>query len=222
MRNRLLWSVVLCACPLMLLTSCSNDPSLTSIVITPTTYTVKLAQCGNAQLSTNFVATGYYTHPNHAPITKDLTNAVTWTSLTPEMVTITSSGTATPTCLAYGSTEIEASAPGFHGIVTAFATINVTQYTNTTDITSLTIAPIDPTISVAQTESFSVVGLTSGGTQQNLTTNSVWTSSNPAIATINSSTGVATGVSAGTTSVMATYTNPDGTQATATTTLTVQ
>ncbi|MDE3202539.1 MAG: Ig-like domain-containing protein [Acidobacteriota bacterium] len=222
MRNRLLWSAVLCACPLMLLTSCSNDPSLTSIVITPTSISVQLAQCGTTQLSTNFVATGYYTHPNHAPITKDLTNAVTWTSLTPQMVTITNGGTATPTCLAYGSTEIEASAPGFHGIVTAFATINVTQYTNTTNITSLTISPTNPTINVAQTEAFSVVGTTGGGTQQNLTTNSLWTSSNPAIATINSTTGVATGLAAGTTAIMATYTNPDGTQATATTTLTVQ
>ena len=222
MRNRLLWSAVLCACPLLLLTSCSTDPSLTSIVINPGTFTAVLNACGQPQVSSNFTATGYYTHPGHAAVTKDITDQVTWTSLTPLMVTINSTGTATVTCQMYGTTEISASAPGFHGDIIGYATFIVTQPTSGGgDITSLTISPTNPTISSGATESFLAIG-TMGTTQQNVTTSSLWTSSNSSVATINPSTGVATGVSAGTTNITATYTNTDGTQAIATTVLTVQ
>lgn len=223
MRNRLLWSAVLCACPLLLLTSCSTDPSLTSIQINPSSYSAVLNPCGQPQVTTNFTATGYYTHPGHAAVTKDITNQVTWTSLTPLMVTVTNTGTATVTCQMYGSTEISASAPGFHGDIIGYATFNVTKPTGTgADITSLTISPANPTITSGTTEAFTAIGTTGAGSQQNVTASSVWSSSNPSVATINASTGVATGVAAGTTNIIATYTNTDGTQAVATTTLTVQ
>lgn len=224
MRNRLLWSAVLCACPLLLLTSCSTDPSLTSIVINPGSFTAVLAPCGDPQVSSNFTATGYYTHPGHAAVTKDITSQVTWASLTPEMVTISTTGTATVTCQMYGSTEISASAPGFHGDIVGYAAVNVTQPNSATNsnITSMSITPQNPSIPAGNTEAFVAIGTTGNGSQQNITSSSAWTSSSPGVATISGGTGVATGVSAGSTIIVATYTNPDGTQATATTTLTVQ
>lgn len=223
MRNRLFWSA-LSVCPLLLITSCLNDPSLTSIVVTPGTYTAQLAPCGNPQVTTNFTATGYYTRPNHAAVTKDITDQVTWTSLTPNMVTIGSTGSATVTCQMWGSTQISASASGFHGDIIGYATFNVTQASGTlsTDVISIAIAPANPTIAAGATEAFVATGTTAGGSTVTITTSSVWSSQSTGVATINTSTGVATGVSAGTSVISVLYTNSDGSQASSTTNLTVQ
>jgi hypothetical protein len=223
MRNRSLWSI-LCTCPLLFVTSCLNDPSLTSIVITPSSYTAQLAPCGDPQVTTNFTATGYYTRPNHAAVTKDITDQVTWTSLTPAMVTVSSTGTATVTCQMWGSTQISASAKGFHGDIVGYGTFNVTQESGTlsTDVISIAITPANPTVASGATQAFVATGTTAGGSKVTITTSSVWSSQNTGVATINTSTGVATGVSAGTSAIGVLYTNSDATQVSATTNLTVQ
>lgn len=69
---------------------------------------------------------------------------------------------------------------------------------------------------------FSVIGTTGTGATEDLATASTWTSSNPGVAMIGLKTGVGTTVGAGTSSIVATYTNPDGFAVTAYTTLTVQ
>jgi trimeric autotransporter adhesin len=132
MRNRFFPGVFLLAGLLIPLASCSNDPSLTSIVISPSTVSIELAADGSTQGHTQYTAIGYYTHPNHPAITKDLTDQVTWASSDTQVATISNTGLATVTGYVageawIGNTEITASAPGFNGqIVSNAATLTVT------------------------------------------------------------------------------------------------
>ncbi|MGA3046435.1 MAG: hypothetical protein ABSD67_07405 [Terracidiphilus sp.] len=125
------------------LTSCISSPSLTSIVVNPATETWTMPATGCPLAQNNFTATGYYTHPDHPAITKDITTQVTWTSLTPEIVTIgQNTGVATVACLATGTTQISASAPGYNGDIIGYATVNVQLAT-----TSSVVPPKAKTIS---------------------------------------------------------------------------
>ena len=69
-------------------------------------------------------------------------------------------------------------------------------------LSSLAVTPINPSISVGSPQQFTAMGTYSDGSQQNLTNFVNWTSSVPSVATINS-TGQATGVSPGTTTIQA-------------------
>jgi len=233
MRFRPLLSMLALSLGLLPFTSCTDDPSLTSIVISPSAFTTTLAFLPNGQVAppseqiwTQYTATGYYTHPGHEAITKDLTNQVTWLSYTPLLVTINSSGVATVAGTAVGFTQIAASLPGFHGDVVSNAstfTVNLPTSISTTDVTSLTISPSDPLVPAGTTQQgFAALGATGTGASLPLTTASTWTSSNPAVATIGAKTGVATIVGSGSSAIVATYTNSDGFQVTATTLLQVE
>ena len=92
MRGRFFLSTLLFAGILLPLTSCSTDPSLTSIVISPDTVTVTLAPNGIAQGYSQFTAIGYYTHPGHAAGTRDITSEVTWASSGTQVSTIVTGG----------------------------------------------------------------------------------------------------------------------------------
>jgi uncharacterized protein YjdB len=75
-------------------------------------------------------------------------------------------------------------------------------------VDEIAVSPTTQSITVGQTVSFQAVGLTGHGsnhpgTVSDITTQVTWTSSVPSVATINAS-GVATGVSAGTTTITAT------------------
>ena len=227
MRGRFFLSVLLFAGILLPLTSCSTDPSLTSIVISPTTYTAVASPPGDPQVTTNFTATGYYTHPGHTAGTKDLPASDTWYSYTPAMVTINSDGVATVTGAMYGSTQITASAQGFNGIIISnTATYNVSAPNSSTnsDIVSIAVQPASPSVAAANLPvGFSAIGTTGTGHQVALASGVVWTSSNLGVATINANTGAGTTQGAGTSTITATYTNPnDGMMVTGFTILTVQ
>jgi hypothetical protein len=128
------------------------------------------------------------------------------------MVTINSSGLATVTGLVYGNTTISASAPGFNGDIVGTADFIVQKPTTTSAIVSLSITPARYVLaSAGATEAFTATGSTTSGSTRAVTTETIWSSSAPDIATINASTGVATAVSAGTATITATYTNSDGT-----------
>jgi len=211
--------------------SCSS-PSLTSITISPSAFTTTLVLTSSGQSAppsqqfwTKYTATGSYGHPGHPAITKDITDQVTWLSYTPLLVTINSSGVATVSGTATGFTQIAASMPGFNGDIISNAstfTVNLPTTITTSDVTSLAISPTAPTLpAVGKTQGFTVIGTTGTGQTENLTTAAVWTSSTPLVATI-SNTGLATATGVGTSVIVATYTNSDGTQVTASETLVVQ
>jgi trimeric autotransporter adhesin len=212
--------------------SCSTSPSLTSITISPSAYTTTLVLTASGasaptseQGQTLFTATGYYTHPGHPAETKDLTNEVNWLSYTPALVTVATNGVATVTGGAIGSTQVTASMPGFNGdIISTPSTFTVTlpTTTKTSDVISLTITPANPIILEGQSAGFSAIGTTGNGGSENLTTQSVWTSSNSSVCAINANTGVCNSTALGTAAITATYTNPDGIQVTGYTVLSVQ
>ena len=83
-------------------------------------------------------------------------------------------------------------------------------------LSSIAVTPATPTISTGATQSFTATGTYSNGSTQNLTSQVAWTSSSTSVATINS-TGLATAVSAGSTTISATLGTVAGS-----TTLTVQ
>ncbi len=215
------------------ITSCGTSASLSSIVISPTNFTVTLALLADGsvapqsdQLSTNFTATGYYTRGDHPVETQNITDQVTWYSYTPEMVTINNQGVATPTGMALGFTQITASAPGFGGdIISNDATYTVELPSGSSSggaIVAISVLQPNQTVSsLNTTKQFKAVGVTGSGSQSDVTSSCVWSSSNTSVATIDSKTGVATTVGTGTTSIYATYKNQGGLVASGFTHLTV-
>ena len=73
---------------------------------------------------------------------------------------------------------------------------------STASLTSIAVTPANPAILAGASQQFTATGTYSDGTIQNLSSQVTWTSSATAVATINSS-GLATGVSAGTTTITA-------------------
>lgn len=73
-------------------------------------------------------------------------------------------------------------------------------------VTSLSLSPTNPTLLVGGTTQFVATGVTAGGTSIDVTPGVTWTSSKEGVATVNSS-GLATAVSTGVTTVYAKYQN---------------
>jgi hypothetical protein len=122
------------------LASCGRDQQLVSIQVQPASETfgasnIPLSQDAGAQVQLR--ALGTYIHP---PVTKDITTQVTWTSNTPQMMTVDANGLVTVTGLACGSTLISAtvttnkSAGGIGSsgaLVTGYMTGSVVCFTGT-------------------------------------------------------------------------------------------
>jgi len=220
MRDRLSLGALLLIGLVMPLTSCSDNPSLTSIVISPNTYTAELGPCGSEQVQANYTATGYYTRPGHTAITKDLTDSVTWYSFDVQLVTVSSTGVAqvvtcaTPGSTFQSSTQISASANGFHGDIIAYATFDEAEPPAATpsDITSLTVERAASSQNGAV--QFTAIGKTANGTVVNLEHQPTWNSSNPQAVSIDAHTGVANVLGSDKATVLAFYKNPDGVTAT--------
>ncbi|HZS70386.1 MAG TPA: DUF4082 domain-containing protein, partial [Candidatus Acidoferrum sp.] len=73
----------------------------------------------------------------------------------------------------------------------------------TATLTSITVTPANPTIPAGGTQQFTATGRYSDNSTQNITSQVAWSSSNSAVATINSA-GLATGAGAGTATITAT------------------
>src|SRR5215472_10538075 len=71
-------------------------------------------------------------------------------------------------------------------------------------VVSITISPVSPTVLVGETEQFSATGTTAGGSKKDVSALVAWSSSNDAVAVINSE-GLLTAGSPGTTTVTASY-----------------
>jgi hypothetical protein len=201
-------------------TSCAVDPALTSITLTPSGYSALLGDCGTQQVVANFTAMGNYTRPNHAAVTRDITNSVTWYSYDTQLVTMSSTGVmsvvtcANPTATGFdASTIISASMQGFHGIIQTTATIKLVEPAPTksaiSHIVSLSIVKVSNSIASAK---YVAVGKSEDGTLVPLGNNVVWSSSNPQAVRVDAS-GVARAMTAGQATVTATYNSPDGSSA---------
>jgi uncharacterized protein YjdB len=161
----------------------SND-TVTQLALSPTNPTVQVGS------TTQFTATGTTAVGN----TIDVTPGVSWSSSKPAVATVNSAGLLSG--VSAGISIINATYQ--EGSTQTIATIT------SATLTSIAIAPLTATLSVAGTQQYTATGTYSDGTQQDLTGVVTWSSSNVGVATI-SGTGLATGVASGSTTISAVY-----------------
>jgi hypothetical protein len=169
--------------------------NLVSIKITP--QSLKLP----ATIETQLTAMGTFSDGNQL----DLTSAVTWTSSTPSVATVSNSADSpgVATGVATGSTTVSAS---FAGIgATTPLTITVTTAT----LTSIAVTPSNPTISLGSTQLFDAKGTFTDGSVVDITVQVAWTSSDVTVATIKTN-GLASSASTGTTTIKASLNGVNG------------
>ena len=126
---------------------------------------------------------------------QDLTSSVTWTSSNQAVATVDPTGLATS--LSIGSTTITATLNSIAG----FTTLAVNAPAPI--LQSISVSPVNLSVFVGQSQQFSATGMYGDGSQQDVTNSVIWTSILPAVGSI-SSTGLASGVSGGATTISAT------------------
>ncbi len=209
----------------------SPEP-LASMAIVPSSQTLTAALQTAGLIAIGTTTNGTTVNLTNVPATINgaTIQAATWASSVPSVATITAPGFVT--AVANGTTVITAIATNPDGtIVTGVATLNVDIPSTPEALLSLTIVPSSQSVAAAtQTTQFLAIGdfATSSSTPgyQNMANESgytvTWSSSNPQVATIDPTTGIATGVGPGTTAIIAIVTNnTDHSGATATATFSV-
>ena len=165
-------------------------PTLSAIAITPGTANIT---AGSTQ---QFTATATYSDGS----TADVTSSVTWSSSSASVATINASGLASG--VAAGSASITATEGG----ITGTATMTVTA----APPASIAVTPNPASFATGSTQQFTATATYGNGSTADVTSSATWTSSNPSVATISSS-GLATGVAAGSTTITATVGSVSGT-----------
>ena len=132
-------ALVVVAGALLTVSSCGRDQQLVSIQIQPSVETFGASNIpvqANAGSQVQLRALGTYIHP---PVTKDITNEVTWSSNDPQMMTVNSTGLLMATGDECGGTLVSAtvntntSEGGINSngaIVTGYMTGNVVCFTS--------------------------------------------------------------------------------------------
>jgi 6-phosphogluconolactonase (cycloisomerase 2 family) len=168
---------------------------LNSIKVLPATATV--AAQGATQ---SFVADGNFTFASGGTSDLDVSSQVTWASSKPAVATIDNTGNAT--AVGPGTTTITATS--CDGIMVGTATLTV----GTPPTTTLVITPATITISTGTTTLFTAMEKLSNGTIQPIPPGTVvtWSSGTTAVATIDPTSAVALGITAGTSTITATET----------------
>ena len=157
-------------------------PVIVSLALTPGTSTLQIGA------TRQLVAIATYSDGS----TVDVTATSTFVSANPAFVTI--SNGALLTGVAAGSSTLTASFAG--QTATAQAT------TAPATLTRIAVDPVTATIIVGATQQYNAIATYSDNTTAIITSSVTWSSGNNAIATVNG--GVATGLTAGTTSITAT------------------
>jgi uncharacterized protein YjdB len=166
--------------------------TLVSLAVTPQTATLQIGA------SRGLLVTATYSDNT----TADVTGASTYVSATPAVATVASSGVIMG--VAAGSSTITASYKGLN----ASASANVVAAT----LTSIAVTPATATIGATASQQFTATATYSDNSTGNITSSAVWTSSNTPVAVV-LNTGVATGLTAGTTTITATSGGKSGSAA---------
>jgi Flp pilus assembly secretin CpaC/tetratricopeptide (TPR) repeat protein len=161
-----------------------TNATLRSIAVTPLTGSV--ARNGTVQL----IATGTFSDGT----TQNITSSASWTSSNTGIAAV---GAGLVRGVAAGSAQITAA---IGGITSPAAALTVTSAT----LKSIAVTPSSRAIAVGTSLQFTAVGTFSDGSTQNVTSAVAWASSETSVATINPSSGLATAVAAGSTSITAT------------------
>ena len=123
--------------------------------------------------------------------TQNLTGSVTWSSSAASVASVTPAG------LLLGIKTGTAKLFATKGSIVGTTSVTVTA----AKIVSLAVSPISTSIAKQTIQQFTAVGTFTDGSTQNVTSQVQWTSSHPAVATISS--GLASGLTPGTTTVTA-------------------
>ena len=158
--------------------------SLTNLTLSPTA--AQIAKGTTRQ----FIATGTYTDGT----SQNLSSNVTWTSSNSAVVTIDALGIATATGV--GTATLTAAYQGHTVSTTSFAVTPAT-------LVSIVFLPAHPTVAPGTSTQVTVLGIFSDGSTQDLSSSSIYTSSNPAAVTV-SPTGLITGIAPGLSTVTVT------------------
>ncbi len=157
---------------------------IVSIVVTPANPSIPVA------ITLQFTATAKFFDNT----TADITSTATWTSSNPSVATVSdqipTKGQARS--IAPGTTTIQASSGGVNGSTT----LTVTNAT----LVSIDIAPQNASLSLGNQLQYTATGHYSDSTTQDITNTVTWSSSAPLVANIVSS-GLATGVGVGSTTI---------------------
>jgi len=159
-------------------------PTLVSIQLSPLSPTIPLGS--NQQ----FTATGVYTDGS----TQDLTSTATWSASASVVATVNSSGLAVG--LFQGVSTIQVSS----GSVSTTTNLNV----GSAGLVSITVTPASATIPLGSTQQYQAIGTYSDGSTQNVSGLVSWSAVSTSVATI-SGTGLALGVSQGSTTITANF-----------------
>ncbi len=130
---------------------------------------------------------------------QDVTMSATWMSSATTVATVVG-GVAT--AVKAGTATITAAFGG----VTGTATLTVTAGT----LTSIQVSPVDPTVGINTTITFTATGIYSDGTRADLTNTATWSSSTPTVVSV-SATGRAQTLMRGTSTITATFGGQSGT-----------
>jgi uncharacterized protein YjdB len=159
--------------------------TVVSLAVTPANASIAID--GEQQ----FTATATYSDGS----TGNVTASAAWNSANTNVATVLQNGVASG--VAGGTSVIQAAFGGKNHS----QTLTVRPAT----LTSITVTPANASISVGATQQFTATASYSDGTTGNVTSSANWTSGNAVVATVNNASGVATGRSAGSALVSATY-----------------
>jgi hypothetical protein len=164
---------------------------LSAINVTPISASISI---GSTQ---QYSAEGIYSDGSMT----NLTTTALWTSSNTSKATITNTGLATG--VAVGTTNITATATGITSNAALLAVAN--------PVVSLAITPTPGYSPVGANYPFTATATFADTTTQNVTTMAIWNSSNPSVATIGTTTGVAVGITLGTTTITASFSGQNAT-----------
>ena len=182
--------------------SASVTVNASSAVLTSITLNPAAGVTLNVGQTADFTATANW---SNGTSTIPYDSSVTWTTSLPSVATVNSAGVVT--AAAAGSAILTASANG----LSATAAITVSPASPT--LTSITLNPISSALNIGQTVDIAATGhLSNGTTDSPYDTRVIWTSSAPAVATVDS-IGVVTARSAGTATITASASGISGTAA---------
>jgi uncharacterized protein YjdB len=159
--------------------------TLTSVSVYPASANVSMGE------QQQFTATAKYSDGS----TANVSSTAAWSVGSSSIATINSNGLLT--AVAAGSTSVTASLTGVSGN----ASLDVETVPIAKTLKSIAVTPPTASVNVGASQQFAATGTYSNGSTGNLTV--TWSTSEASIATINSS-GIATGISAGSVTVTAT------------------
>ena len=165
----------------------TGPPTLSSVYVSPETASIEIGQ------TQQYTATAEYSDASE----EDVTTVATWASSNMLVATVDSDGLASGHTA--GTVAIRATYDGVTSDDVFLTVMDSTPY-----LVSILVEPQDAQIAVGETRQYLATGTYSDATTADLTTDVTWASSESSVASLDGA-GLATGLTAGTTAITASY-----------------